>query len=216
VLEAQKVKKDTASQSFATKYFPTGIRFGTDAFALVRNTYDETFKGWELNADVDFYRYYLTVDYGYWGRNFEGSGNVYDNDGTYFRAGVDVNFLTKDPDRNMFFVGARYGRSTFSENLVVETIDPVWGAFSTSYSNSKINGNWAELTTGIRVKMWNFFWLGYTCRYKFALTTNETGDMIPHDVPGYGRTNKNSTWGFNYQVFFRIPVRKQPPLTPKK
>src|SRR5688572_9443750 len=111
VLEAQKVKKDTASQSFATKYLPTGIRFGTDAFALVRNTYDETFKGWELNADVDFYRYYLTVDYGYWGRNFEGRGNVYDNDGTYFRAGVDVNFLTKDPDRNMFFVGARYGRS---------------------------------------------------------------------------------------------------------
>src|SRR5690242_3971316 len=78
-------EKDTASQSLVMKYFPTGVRFGTDAVSLVRNTYDETFKGWELNADVDFYRYYLAVDYGYWGRNFEGSGNVYENDGTYFR-----------------------------------------------------------------------------------------------------------------------------------
>src|SRR6188508_2378397 len=70
VLIAQKAKKDTTSHHLSMKYFPTGIRFGTDAFSLVRNTYDETFKGWEVNADVDFYRYYLAVDYGSWGRTY--------------------------------------------------------------------------------------------------------------------------------------------------
>ena len=29
----------------------------------------------------------------------------YSNDGNYGRIGADVNFLTKDPDKNMFFFG---------------------------------------------------------------------------------------------------------------
>ena len=204
----QAAKTDTTKQK-KTSYLPTGIRFGTDVLSLVRNGYDKTFSGWEMNADADLGRYFAAVDYGYWARTFHGTAEDYSNHGTYFRIGVDVNFLTKDPEKNMFFIGGRYGRSVFSERLNVSKTDSLWGPLTRTSTNSNTNGHWLELTTGIRVKMWKMIWLGYTARFKFGLGTNESGEMLPSDVPGFGRTDKETTWGFNYQVFVRIPVRKQ-------
>jgi len=207
-------KADTVKQK--KDFIPTGIRLGTDAFALVKSTYDESFKGWELNADVDFYRYYLAVDYGYWGRTYISEDTDYSNDGTYVRIGADVNFLKKDPDKNMFFVGMRYAASRFSEEMVINQIDEYWGPISTTINNDNVNARWFEVTTGVRVKIWKMIWLGYTARLKFALSTDNTTDMLPSDVPGYGRAETDSYWGFNYQIFVRLPVRKPPSTLLKK
>ncbi len=199
-----------------SRYWPTGIRFGTDAFALARGFADESFQGWEVNADVDFYRYYLAVDYGSWARTLQSDSGDYSNDGNYWRAGIDVNFLLKDPDRNMFFLGARFGHSVFSEQLDVITVDPVWGTQEGTYTNTNVKAHWLELTTGIRVKMWKMIWMGYTIRYKFGLNHDATQAMEPHDVPGYGRTDKDAYWGFNYQIFIRLPFRKGESVALKK
>ncbi len=196
------------SRRVRPSYIPTGIRVGTDLISLIRTQTDDSFSGYEVNADVDFYRYYLAVEAGHWERNFLTDDESYSNEGNYFRVGIDVNFLKKDPDKNMVFFGVRYGRSTYSEYLTVIS-DPVWRTVDANYSNTDVNAGWAELTTGLRVKMLKFFWMGYTARYKFGLNTNESGAMISHDVPGYGKTNNQSTWGFNYQMMFRIPIRKQ-------
>lgn len=195
---------------------PTGIRIGTDVIALVKSNYQNDFSGWEVNADVDFNRYFLAFDYGTWARNFPNDSAAYSNDGRYWRVGVDVNFLTKDVERNMFFIGMRYGRSAFSELMSVNAVDPVWGTVNRSYANIDVTGRWMELTSGIRVRIWKMIWMGYTGRLKFWLKTNETSDMLPHDVPGYGQTDKEIYWGFNYQILIRIPFRPLPPLPPQK
>ena len=205
---------DTVKQK--KDFRPTGIRVGTDVIALVKTSYDETFKGWELNADVDFDRYYFAVDYGYWARAYVADDGNYSNDGNYWRIGADVNFLTKDPDKNMFFFGMRYGSSVFDENMVVIKNDPVWGPINSSLTNSNVKAHWYELTTGLRVKIWKIIWMGYTARLKFSLSTGDTPDMLPHDVPGYGRADKESYWGFNYQIFVRFPVRKATSIPLKK
>jgi hypothetical protein len=198
-----KVKKDPR------RFIPTGVRVGTDGLTIARNFYDNTFSGWEVDADVDFDRYYFALEYGTWSRSFDGSGNVYDNDGRYFRTGIDVNFLTKDPEKNMFFFGLRYGHATYSEHLTVETDDPDFGEITDTYHNTNLRAHWYELTTGLRVKMIGGFWMGYTARFKFGLKNNdEKGQMITSDVPGFGRTDKPSTWGFNYMLLFRIPLGK--------
>jgi hypothetical protein len=207
------VRRDTVT---IRDYMPTGIRIGTDLISLVKTQYQKDFSGWEVNADVDFRRYYLAIDYGSWSRTFESDSGNYSNDGTYWRAGVDVNFLLKDVDRNMFFVGARYGRANFSEDLSISA----YNEFTKSrenlhYAHSGINARWFELTTGIRVKIWKALWMGYTARFKFGLKHDETEHIIPSDVPGYGRTNKDSYWGFNYQIFLRIPFRKVPSVGEK-
>jgi hypothetical protein len=202
-------KKDSLKTEERKSFLPTGIRVGTDALSLVRTQVDDSYSGYEVNADVDFYRYYLAVEAGKWERKFSTDDENYSNNGKYFRVGVDYNFLKKDPEKNMFFFGLRYGRGTYSENLNVATIDSVWGTNQSSYKNTNIKANWGELTTGLRVKMIGPFWMGITARYKFALSTNEPRGFVSHDVPGYGKTANQSTWGFNYVVLFRIPVRKQ-------
>jgi hypothetical protein len=210
-------QKDSTRLSFKTHYIPTGIRIGTDAISIARNFYDDSFSGWEANVDVDFYRYFLTIDYGHWGREYEREDRLrYSNNGNYWRVGVDVNFLTKDPARNMFFVGARYGRSRFDEDFYLVDVTPTNTIYEFPYENRNIPARWFELTTGVRVKIWEFLWMGYSARFKFGLQTDESRDLIPHDVPGYGRTDRESYWGFNYQLLFRIPVRPLPPLPPSK
>lgn len=210
---AQKDDKEMDTVKIKPSYIPTGVRVGTDLISLVRTPIDDTFNGWEFNADVDFYRYYLAIEYGRWERNFVSEGQaIYSNGGNYWRIGADVNFLKKDPDRNMFFLGLRYARSKFTENMAVTSEDPVWGTHSDVIRNQNVPAGWFELTTGLRVKVWRIFWLGYTARLKFALSTGDTPVMLPSDVPGYGRADKESYWGFNYQLFVRIPVRKTPPL----
>lgn len=190
------------------RYVPTAIRVGTDVISPIRTLTDDKFNGYEFNADIDFYRYYLAVEIGRWERDLQTDMEKYTNRGNYFRAGVDVNFLKKDPEKNMFFIGARYGHGKFSENLAITSIDPVWGSSTDSYANTDVKANWTELTTGLKVRMFGMFWMGYTARYKFWLNTNESRGFIPHDVPGYGKTYNESTWGFNYYIMFKIPIRR--------
>jgi hypothetical protein len=206
-------KPDSVKQMADTvrnKFSPTGLRLGTDIISIVKSHYVESFTGWEVNADIDFYRYYLSVDYGSWGRTYFPEGGKYSNDGTYYRVGIDVNFLKKDPERNMFFLGARYGHSVFSEDYTISIADPLWGNLADQrYTNTNAKAHWLELTTGIKVKMYKFIWMGYTARFKFGLKTSETDQMLTSDVPGFGRTDKEITWGFNYQIFVRLPLTKK-------
>lgn len=200
-------KKD-AVDTVRHKFVPTGVRIGTDLISLIRTPADDAFDGFELSGDVDFNHYYLTVETGHWERQIQDKVNTYSNKGNYMRVGVDYNFLKNDPDRNMFFMGMRYGWGSFSERLQVAFDSPVWGPRSEVYTNSNAKATWFELTTGLRVHIWKNLWMGYTARYKTFLSTRGTTNLTAYDVPGYGRTDKESTWGFNYQVFVRIPVRK--------
>ena len=197
------------------KYIPTGIRIGTDIVSIIKDQRQENFSGWEMNADVDLDRFLLAVEYGSWGRDFSSDSASYHNNGSYWRAGIDVNFLTGDPERNVFFIGARYARSTYDESMSLQVEDPVYGFFERDYSNSDVSTRWFELTAGLKVRIWKIIWVGYTGRFKFGLKDSDN-EMLSHDVPGYGLAGKESYWGFNYQVMLRIPVRKQPPVQVKK
>lgn len=188
---------------------PTGIRFGSDLIATGKTFLDNPLTGWELNADVDFGRYYLAVDYGAWARKDSLSNGYYENDGRYLRVGVDINFLLKDPDRNMFFIGFRYGRSSFDEQLTYVTTTTDFGDIQTSSMNSNASAGWGEMTTGLRVNIWKPIWMGYTARLKFFPGVKGNAEIDTYDIPGYGKTSKNVYWGFNYQIFYRIPFQKQ-------
>jgi hypothetical protein len=205
-----------AVDTVRNKYLPTGIRGGVDLLSLAKSQFQDSFNGWEFQGDVDFNRYYLAVELGHWGKNLNSDSAVYANSGTYWRAGIDVNFLTKDADRDVFFLGIRYGRSVFTESMTVMRFDPIWGLLNDSFYQPNVNASWLELTTGLKVKIWKIFWLGYTGRLKFGLSTKGTTEMLPYDVPGFGRTDKETTWGFNYYLMFRLPIRKASPPPPEK
>ncbi len=208
----------TPPDTVKSRFVPTGIRIGLDAISFVKTRTQNNFSGWELNSDIDLDRYLLALEYGQWSRSLDdASTSAYQNDGTYWRAGVDVNFLLTDPDRNVFFLGFRYGHSLYSESYHVTIADPVWGSIDHVYANTDVTARWLEMTTGIKVKIWRYIWMGYTARMKFGLKTGPTPAMLTSDVPGYGETAKKSTWGFNYQIMIRIPFRDASALRqPKK
>ncbi len=188
---------------------PTSLRIGTDLIAIGKSIFGSPLSGWELNADVDFGRYYLALDYGSWSRKDSLANGYYANDGRYLRIGIDVNFLLKDPDKNMVFMGFRYGRSAFSEQLTYVTTSDNFGVIESILSNPNATAGWVELTAGLRVKIWKSIWMGYTARLKFAPSVNGNVEMETYDIPGYGKTSKSVYWGFNYQIFYRIAFKKE-------
>jgi hypothetical protein len=190
-------------------YLPTGIRLGTDLLSIILSQVNEKFNGWEVNADVDFYRYYLAVDYGYWAKQLVIDNGYFENSGNYFRVGADVNFLLKDPDRNMVFLGYRYGQSTFDQSSSYLQKFVIAPPYALASADNNVSAHWMELTGGLRVKIWKMIWVGYTARFKFAPRASGYTEMLPFDIPGYGVFEKKIYWGFNYQVFFKIPFRKQ-------
>ena len=208
--------KGKPADTVRSKYIPTGLRLGTDLISIIKSRVTKNFTGWEVNADVDFYRYYLAVDYGTWARRdsispFQTSAGkgYYENHGHYYRAGLDINFLLKDPDRNMFFIGFRYGHSNFDEKLSYAYKDSIYGNVSNAISSTGLRGHWFEITTGLRVKIFPGFWMGYNARLKFSPgASGGQGQLATYDIPGYGLAEKTIYWGFNYQLFWRIPFRR--------
>lgn len=195
--------------STARRFIPTGIRVGTDLLAIGMSQFKNNFSGWEVAADVDFYRYYVVAEYGSSSVNEEIYNGYYSNSGSYFRIGIDVNFLFKDPDKNMFFLGGRFGRSSFSDEATYIYEVPEFPPATYNLSNPHVVGTWVELTTGLKVKIWKVLWLGATGRLKFGLDLDGNGNLTSYDVPGFGRNFKPSWWGLNYYALIRIPFRGQ-------
>jgi hypothetical protein len=209
----KKNEKPDPADTVKNKFLPTGLRAGTDAISIIKSEITKDWKGWEINGDLDFSRYYLAIDYGYWARNEVLSNGNYSNSGNYYRIGADVNFMLKDPEKNMFFMGFRYGTSNFKESLSYSYSDSLPGVsgvvnHSVAVSHNGLIAHWVEITTGLRVKIWGPFWMGYTARLKIAPSVKGAKQFNPFDIPGYGLAEKSNYWGINYQLFWRFPVRK--------
>ena len=195
-------KKDTV-----ISFRPTGIRLGADMVGVIKTGITPGFSNQEIFADIDFHRYYLVAEAGRSSHELTISNGTYTNKGTYLRLGADVNFLVKDPDKNMFFLGFRYGRAIYDEQVTYLT-ESEFGDREKIAANSGVSSGWLELTTGLRIKVWKAFWMGYTGRIKFSPSTPEESPVAPYDIPGYGLTFKQPWWGFSYYLMFRIPLKK--------
>jgi hypothetical protein len=204
-LEVRRPKRDSVKEKIEFR----AIRFGTDILALILSGSDR-FNGWEVNADVDVGRFYLAGDYGFAGRDEKiATGGDYHVEGSYWRVGVDVSILKKDPDRNMLFFGLRYGRSEFSERSVYNSAYTDFSTQTWSVSNPDAAASWGELVAGLRVKVWKEFWMGFTSRLKVGLAVRGDHELSTYYVPGFGGLSQGYTWGFNYQLYWRIPFKKQ-------
>jgi hypothetical protein len=211
--DSVKVRKKT--DTLKVKFYPRSFRVGTDLISLIRSQTEKTYSGWEVNADVDCGKYYFAFDYGHQAHDYALPYNGdYHNSGSYWRAGIDLNLLKKDPDRNMFFFGIRYARSSFSESATIVTVDPYFGETRKQVNNAAVTAGWAELVTGLRVKMFKQFWMGYTARMKVGPSVKGDTQMTTYDIPGYGIHEEGIYWGFNYQIFWSIPLvtQKKPPV----
>lgn len=205
-------EKKSAKAKDKISYMPTGIRVGTDLIDLGKT--GKTFKGWELNGDINLSKYFIALDIGSWSKNVTLPNGQYSNGGSYFRIGTDINLLDKGADKYMYFFGFRIGHALFHESVNYQATSPhIYPSSNYTVTNGSVSGNWGELVTGLRVKIWKDLWMGYTARMKFAPSTKgSSASMTPYDMPGYGIVSQKPWWGFNYQLFWRFKLKKEKPL----
>lgn len=187
----------------------TAIRVGADLIQPIKTFATNNFSGWEIVADAELKNYYPTVEIGSWQRDVMLTNGQYTNTGTYWRVGVDVNLLKKDPMKNMFFFGLRYGRSRYDEALDYTIETKEFGIVNQQLTNNNLTSGWLEMTTGLRVRVLKNFWMGYTGRIKFAASWDEDQQLQTYDIPGYGLTFKKPWWGFSYYLLFNINMIKK-------
>lgn len=195
------------------KYAPTAVRVGADVGNFGYSLLKEGREFWEISADIDIYRYFITTDYGY--TRFSTGEDLYnyESTGRYMRIGPEVNFI-KNQSGDVLFFGARYGTSTFNENISYLTINEieqneVWPVSELETSNKNLQASWIEFNTGLKARVFNNVYLGFTVRYKFLPSIESGGTFQPYYVPGYGTKTDRDIWGISYYISYKIPFRKK-------
>lgn len=192
------------------KWAPSGVRLGADILTPILYSFDDTRSGAEFIADIDFNTFYLVGEFGFGGIQETGETASYNVDGTYFRAGPDANFISKDKALNSFALGLRYARSSFKETLSGSYDDQDWGLVEKDLSQGTLSSGWVEIAASLKVRLWKGLYTGYTLRFKFARSKPEQPVFETYYVPGYGFANRGNNWSFHYYLYYRISWRKKP------
>ena len=78
-------------------------------------------------------------------------------------------------------------------------------------ANNNVRGRWFELNAGMKVNIWKSLYMGlYRAITSFLRNLEgESGVLTPYEMPGYGVYEKKSRIGFNYQIFWRFPLKEK-------
>ncbi len=187
-----------------------GIRLGFDISRIAvpfleegRVEYDGSVD-LRINKDLD-----PVIEIGWGDFETEGMNFLYRSTGFSLRTGIDKNYLKKDNVNNMgmFFAGVRYGVSFFKhESTDLKISDPYWGDFSGAIPMKNMNAHWLEFSTGIRAKIFNNIYLGWSLRGRLLLYKSDDLNMSPNYIPGFGKVNGRTNLGFRYSVFYQLPL----------
>jgi len=207
--EAPPIERKKKADTLKLPWKLWGIKFGVDVLPAIQGLTNNERGGFELNAEFEVRNYLFTLDYGTSSRNINTADTLfYENSGSYFRLGWLVNFIPKDVGPNAVFWGLQYVRTSFDDALrYTDTGDP-YGDYVFNGTHDNVTGSWVEMVFGTRIRVYKQFYMGYTARYKFRRRLNGTDDFAPYQIPGYGLTQSNTTWGFSYHLMYRLPIRK--------
>lgn len=129
----------------------------------------------------------------------------YKTNAPYFRIGCDYNFANDASSGNRIFGGLRYAFTSFSYDLDGPAVtDPVWGTQTPFRFNGVSSGaQWGEVLFGLEAKVWGFFHLGWTFRYRFRFHVKNSSLGTPWYIPGYGKSEGHSIGG-TFNIVFDI------------
>lgn len=198
-----------------------GILIGADLSRIVLPFVDSTRFGWEVSGNYEIINdLFGSVEIGSQTTAFKLPTYTYNSNGAYTRLGVDYNFMkhVDDQSTDNLLIGIRYCFTTFyheANNITV--VDDIWGNFQNGTINRNwLGANWLEVTTGMRAHLFNNFYLGWSARFKIKVWFQNDAYMQPYYIPGYGRGWSNSGIGFNYSLYYKIPIFKKRPVQEKQ
>ena len=215
---AVKSNLEQVPDSIPVKKDRYGLRVGVDLFKLSRGFYDKNYKGIELTGDFRWSKkYYLAAEIGNENKTTLDDRLTSNSKGTYLKVGFDYNMYENWLDmENIISVGLRYGLSSFSQELnsyKIYNAHPYWGELPAVTASEQFNGlsaSWIEVVTGLRAKMFNNVFVGFSVQLKTLVTNKKPNGFDNLYIPGYHRTyNGNFGIGVNYSVSYLIPLYKK-------
>jgi hypothetical protein len=206
-----------------------GIRIGADLYRLSRSFYDDGFRGIEIVADYRLTKkWYAAAEIGNLKYTVDDTQVNFTTKGNYLKVGFDYNVYENWLDmENMIFVGFRYGISQFSQNLnsykvyqnsslddINDTTIPVnyfeEVTVQTDRNYSGLTAHWVELVGGVKAKLVNNLFLGFSVRINGLIADKKPSDFDNLYLPGFNRTyDGNFGVGFNYTLSYLIPLYKK-------
>jgi hypothetical protein len=91
--------------------------------------------------------------------------------------------------------------------------NPYWGELAAIPAKQEFNGlnaSWIEVVTGMKAKMFNNVFVGFSVQLKTLVTNKKPEGFDNLYIPGFNRTYNGSFGiGFNYSVTYFVPLYKK-------
>lgn len=199
--------KDFTIKSSSEKTWFSGASLSADLVGLVMmaaSSHGQAEAALRLNIKNKYFPI-AEVGWGICDHREYSTGLHYKMDAPYYRIGCDYNFYKNRTSGNRIFAGLRYAFTSFRFDLDGPPIvDPLWGTTTPySFNGVKSSMGWGELVFGLEAKIWKFFHLGWSFRYKVRLHEKKTSLGHPWFVPGYGK-NGGSALGGTFNIVFDL------------
>jgi len=201
-------------QAYPQKSEWNGVLVGADLSRFIVPITVSTRYGWEVSGEYEFMKdVFGNVEIGTQTTNVKFPNYNYSSDGFYTRLGVDYNYMKHldEESSDKLLIGLRYGFTTFLHGANnISITDNIWGDYTNGKVDKKLFGaGWMEIATGMRAHLFNNFYLGWSVRFRVKLFQQANNDLVPYHIPGYGRAWSNSRTGFNYSLYYKIPIVKK-------
>jgi hypothetical protein len=95
-----------------------------------------------------------------------------------------------------------------ADNIAVNS--GYWGNYTDgSVAKNSIKAYWIEIGMGLRAEIFKNFFMGWSFNGRIMIKKSKDIYMDPYNIPGYGNGSKKSAIGFNYSIYYRIPILKE-------
>ncbi|PKD17911.1 hypothetical protein APR41_18340 [Salegentibacter salinarum] len=211
------VQEKTVQDSLANRE-KFGLRAGVDISKLLRTAFQDDYSGFEILGDYRVYKnYYAAAELGNESIGYSEDNISLTSRGSYVKLGVDYNaYENWTGMENLIFVGARYGFSTFTQDVEeyrIYTTNPFFepDIRSETIEYSGLTANWVELIAGIKVEVLNNLFLSFNVQLKRRLFQSTPDNFDNLAIPGFNRTydDSNIGVGYGYTISYLIPFYKK-------
>ena len=198
---------------------PYTIRFGLDLSKPFMAKLDKRYFGLELVGDIRlFSEFYGAIELGNEKKTKQSEQINYTTTGNYIKLGFDYNlFKNWKGMNNAIYLGLRIGNS-FHKQKVNEyepyQINHYWPAEIIKKGpeireQDALSARWVEVVTGIKVKMINNIYMGFSLRLNRLMSDIRPDNFDNLYIPGFNKKTDENVWGagFNYTITYAIPVK---------
>ncbi|APS39945.1 MULTISPECIES: DUF6048 family protein [Salegentibacter] len=195
-----------------------GLRVGADISKLLKTAFQDDYSGFEILGDYRVYKdYYAAAELGNESIGYAEDNISITSRGSYVKIGADYNaYENWTGMENIIFVGARYGFSTFTQDVEeyqIYTTNPFFepDIRSETIEYSGLTANWIELIAGIKVEVLNNLFLSVNVQLKRRLFQSTPDNFDNLAIPGFNRTydDSNIGVGYGYTISYLIPFYKK-------